>query len=98
MWRNDVNDPGDVVVIADEPDGAQEVVDVDPADPLLARADAPAEAELGEVDETIERRGAVIEDDPGADLTVIDVGPRRAGQDRDVVAAAGEVIGQPSSD
>jgi hypothetical protein len=33
-----------------------------------------------------------------SDLPVIDVGPRRAGQDRDVIAAAGEVIGQPSSD
>jgi hypothetical protein len=35
-----VDDPSDVVVIADESRRAQEVVDVDPADPLLAGADA----------------------------------------------------------
>jgi hypothetical protein len=61
-----VDDPSDVVVIADESRRAQEVVDVDPADPLLAGADATAESELGEVDETVEGGRAVIEDDPGA--------------------------------
>ena len=63
--RRDVNDPADVVVIPNEPHGSQEVVDLDPADPLFAGADPPAEAEPGEMRETIEGRSSVIEDDPG---------------------------------
>src|SRR5918994_2768726 len=59
--RGDVHGSGDLVVIADEAHCAQEVVDVDPTDPLLSRADAPAEAELRKTREALEGRRTVIE-------------------------------------
>jgi hypothetical protein len=53
----------------------QPVVDVDPADPLGAGTDAPAEPPPGETHEPVQGRGAPVEDDAGAqDDTAI--GPR----------------------
>ena len=53
-------------LFGEEADGADEVVGVEPADPLVAVADASAESPAGDGGESFERGRVAVEDDAGA--------------------------------
>ena len=57
--RGDVNHAVDLAVVAHEPQRAEEIVDVDPADPLIAFADPSTQPEFGEPGESFVSRGVV---------------------------------------